>query len=204
MLRRRRDAARTGTSSDWLIVGLGNPGKEYELTRHNVGAEAVNLLADRHGAKLRNHKERALVDEVRMGEQRVALAIPTTYMNDSGDSLRRLVKRFGVEPEQVIVIHDELDLPVAQLRMKVGGGVAGHNGLRSIKSHLHSDQFLRIRIGVGKPASKEHGADYVLKKFSPRERNEIDVTLAQSAAAAELIVTQGIDAAMNQLHGNGG
>ncbi|MCX6504577.1 MAG: aminoacyl-tRNA hydrolase [Actinobacteria bacterium] len=204
MLRRRRDAARTGTSSDWLIVGLGNPGKEYELTRHNVGAEAVNLLADRHGAKLRNHKERALVDEVRMGEQRVALAIPTTYMNDSGDSLRRLVKRFGVEPEQVIVIHDELDLPVAQLRMKVGGGVAGHNGLRSIKSHLHSDKFLRIRIGVGKPASKEHGADYVLKKFSPRERNEIDVTLAQSAAAAELIVAQGIDAAMNQLHGNGG
>ena len=204
MLRRRRDAARTGTSSDWLIVGLGNPGKEYELTRHNVGAEAVNLLADRHGAKLRNHKERALVDEVRMGEQRVALAIPTTYMNDSGDSLRRLVKRFGVEPEQVIVIHDELDLPVAQLRMKVGGGVAGHNGLRSIKSHLHSDKFLRIRIGVGKPASKEHGADYVLKKFSPRERNEIAVTLAQSAAAAELIVTQGIDAAMNQLHGNGG
>lgn len=204
MLRRRRDAARTGTSSDWLIVGLGNPGKEYELTRHNVGAEAVNLLADRHGAKLRNHKERALVDEVRMGEQRVALAIPTTYMNDSGDSLRRLVKRFGVEPEQVIVIHDELDLPVAQLRMKVGGGVAGHNGLRSIKSHLHSDKFLRIRIGVGKPASKEHGADYVLKKFSPRERNEIDVTLAQSADAAELIVTQGIDAAMNQLHGNGG
>jgi peptidyl-tRNA hydrolase, PTH1 family len=204
VLRRRRDAARTGTSSDWLIVGLGNPGKEYELTRHNVGAEAVNLLANRHGAKLRNHKERALVDEVRMGEQRVALAIPTTYMNDSGDSLRRLVKRFGVEPEQVIVIHDELDLPVAQLRMKVGGGVAGHNGLRSIKSHLHSDKFLRIRIGVGKPASKEHGADYVLKKFSPRERNEIDVTLAQSAAAAELIVTQGIDAAMNQLHGNGG
>jgi PTH1 family peptidyl-tRNA hydrolase len=204
VLRRRRDAARTGTSSDWLIVGLGNPGKEYELTRHNVGAEAVNLLANRHGAKLRNHKERALVDEVRMGEQRVALAIPTTYMNDSGDSLRRLVKRFGVEPEQVIVIHDELDLPVAQLRMKVGGGVAGHNGLRSIKSHLHSDKFLRIRIGVGKPASKEHGADYVLKKFSPRERNEIDVTLAQSADAAELIVTQGIDAAMNQLHGNGG
>ncbi len=204
MLRRRRDAARTGTSSDWLIVGLGNPGKEYELTRHNVGAEAVNLLANRHGAKLRNHKERALVDEVRMGEQRVALAIPTTYMNDSGDSLRRLVKRFGVEPEQVIVIHDELDLPVAQLRMKVGGGVAGHNGLRSIKSHLHSDKFLRIRIGVGKPTSKEHGADYVLKKFSPRERNEIDVTLAQSADAAELIVTQGIDAAMNQLHGNGG
>jgi PTH1 family peptidyl-tRNA hydrolase len=204
VLRRRRDAARTGTSSDWLIVGLGNPGKEYELTRHNVGAEAVNLLANRHGAKLRNHKERALVDEVRMGEQRVALAIPTPYMNDSGDSLRRLVKRFGVEPEQVIVIHDELDLPVAQLRMKVGGGVAGHNGLRSIKSHLHSDKFLRIRIGVGKPASKEHGADYVLKKFSPRERNEIDVTLAQSADAAELIVTQGIDAAMNQLHGNGG
>jgi len=204
VLRRRRDAARTGTSSDWLIVGLGNPGKEYELTRHNVGAEAVNLLANRHGAKLRNHKERALVDEVRMGEQRVALAIPTTYMNDSGDSLRRLVKRFGVEPEQVIVIHDELDLPVAQLRMKVGGGVAGHNGLRSIKSHLHSDKFLRIRIGVGKPTSKEHGADYVLKKFSPRERNEIDVTLAQSADAAELIVTQGIDAAMNQLHGNGG
>ncbi len=203
-MRWHRAAPRTGTSANWLIVGLGNPGKEYERTRHNVGAEIVVQLAERHGASLRNQKERALVDEIRIGDQRVALAIPTTFMNDSGDALRRLVKRFGVEPEQVIIIHDELDLPIAQLRLKVGGGTAGHNGLRSIKSHLHSDKFLRIRIGVGKPSSKEHGADYVLKKFSTRERTEIDVTLAEAVAAAELIVSDGIDAAMNKFHGNGG
>ncbi|HZP30209.1 MAG TPA: aminoacyl-tRNA hydrolase [Acidimicrobiia bacterium] len=205
MLRRRAEGspARTGTPADLLVVGLGNPGAEYARTRHNVGAEVVELLAKRHGARLKKGKERALVDEVRIADRRVALAIPLTYMNDSGDALRLLARRYGVEPERVVVVHDELDLPVAALRVKSGGGLAGHNGLRSIKSHLHSDAFQRVRIGVGKPVSKERGADHVLNKFSKRERAEVDVTIEQAADAVELIVAQGVDAAMNRFNGPG-
>ena len=202
MLRRRgRPPARTGTPADLLVVGLGNPGPEYARTRHNVGAEVVELLATRHGAKLKKGRERALVDEVRIGDRRVALAVPLTYMNDSGDALRLLARRYGVEAEQIVVVHDELDLPVATLRVKSGGGLAGHNGLRSIKSHLHSDAFQRVRIGVGKPVSKERGADHVLNKFSKRERAEVDVTIEQAADAVETIVGEGVDAAMNRYNG---
>jgi PTH1 family peptidyl-tRNA hydrolase len=204
VLRRRGagSAPRRGTPADLLVVGLGNPGAEYERTKHNVGAEVVELLAERHGAKLRKGKERARVDEVRIAGRRVALAIPLTYMNDSGDSVRLLVRRFGVEPEQVVVVHDELDLPVAALRVKSGGGLAGHNGLRSITAHLHSDAFQRIRIGVGKPNSKEQGADHVLSKFGKRDRVEVDVTIEQAADAAELIASDGIEAAMNEYNGS--
>jgi PTH1 family peptidyl-tRNA hydrolase len=188
---------RRGTPADFLVVGLGNPGAEFARTRHNVGAEVVELLASRHGATLRKGKERALVDEVTIGGARVALAIPLTYMNDSGDAVRLLARRYGVDPEQIIVVQDELDLPVAALKLKNGGGLAGHNGLRSIKAHLHSDAFLRVRIGVSKPVSKERGADHVLNKFSKRERSDIDVTIEQAADAVEAIARDGMDAAMN-------
>ena len=203
MLRRRAQSspARTGTPADLLVVGLGNPGAEHARTRHNVGAEVVELLATRHGGKLKKGRERALVDEVRIGDRRVALAVPLTYMNDSGDALRLLARRYGVEAEQIVVVHDELDLPVATLRVKSGGGLAGHNGLRSIKSHLHSDAFQRVRIGVGKPVSKERGADHVLNQFSKRERAEVDVTIEQAADAVETIVAEGVDAAMNRYNG---
>jgi PTH1 family peptidyl-tRNA hydrolase len=197
MALRRSKAPRTGTPADLLVVGLGNPGEEFARTRHNVGAEVIELLADRHGAKLKKGKERALVDEVRVHGKRVALAIPLTYMNDSGESVRLLVRRYGVSPDQVVIVHDELDLPVATLRVKAGGGLAGHNGLRSIKSHLHSDEFLRVRIGVDKPESKERGADHVLNRFGKRERAEIDVTIAQAADAVEMIASDGVDEAMN-------
>jgi len=196
--RRSPDAPRTGTPADYLVVGLGNPGDEYARTRHNVGTDVVELLASRHGAKLRKGKERALVDEVRVGPARVALAVPMTYMNESGDAVRRLAHRYGVDPEHVIVVHDELDLPLAALKLKAGGGLAGHNGLRSIKSHLHDDAFLRVRIGIGKPPSREQGADHVLDRFSKRDRTEIEVTIAQAADAVEAIVADGIDAAMNR------
>jgi PTH1 family peptidyl-tRNA hydrolase len=202
---RRRGAAsapRRGTPADLLVVGLGNPGAEYERTKHNVGAEVVELLVKRHGAKLRTGKERARVDEVPIGEKRVALAIPLTYMNDSGDAVRLLVRRFGVAPEQLVIVHDELDLPVAELRVKSGGGLAGHNGLRSITSHLHSDAFQRIRIGVGKPVSKERGADHVLSKFAKHDRAAVDVTIEQAADAVELIASDGIDAAMSRFNGS--
>ena len=202
MLRRggrgARTSERTGTPADLLVVGLGNPGDEYARTKHNVGAEVVELLAARHGARLKKGKERALVDQVTAGGKRLALAIPLTYMNDSGAAVRALVRRYGVEPEQLVVVHDELDLPVGGLKLKEGGGLAGHNGLRSIKSHLHTEAFLRVRIGVGKPVSKEQGADHVLSKFSKRERTEIDVVLQTAADAVEAIAADGIDAAMNR------
>jgi peptidyl-tRNA hydrolase, PTH1 family len=202
VLRRRgRPPARTGTPADLLVVGLGNPGAEYARTRHNVGAEVVELLAQRHDGRLRRGKERARSDEVRIDGARVALAIPEQWMNESGDAVRRLVRRYGVEPEQLVVVHDELDLPVATLRVKAGGGLAGHNGLRSIASHLHTEAFNRVRIGVGKPASKERGADHVLSGFSKRDRAEIDVTIEQAADAVELIAAEGVDAAMNRYNG---
>lgn len=202
MLRRRgATPPRTGTPADLLVVGLGNPGDEYRRTKHNVGTEVVELLAERHGARLRKSKERALVDEVRIADRLVALAVPLTYMNDSGDAVRRLAHRHGVTPEQIVVVHDELDLEVAELRVKSGGGLAGHNGLRSIKSHLHTDAFQRVRIGVGKPTSKEHGADHVLSKFSKRDREAVDVTIELAADAVELIATSGVEQAMNRYNG---
>jgi PTH1 family peptidyl-tRNA hydrolase len=191
---------RRGTAADYLVVGLGNPGDEYVRTRHNVGAETVELLAQRHGAKLRKGKERARADQVRIGGVLVALAVPLTYMNDSGLAVVALARRYSVEPEQIVIVHDELDLPVATLKVKAGGGLAGHNGLRSIKSHLHSDEFLRVRIGVGKPVSKEQGVEHVLKKFSKRERTEIDVTIEQAADAVECIASDGVAVAMNRFN----
>jgi PTH1 family peptidyl-tRNA hydrolase len=191
---------RRGTPADLLVVGLGNPGDEYRGSRHNLGAEVVELLAKRHGGRLRKRKERALVDEVTIDGRRVALAVPITYVNDSGHAVGALVRRFGVTPRQLVVVHDELDLPVAELRVKSGGGLAGHNGLRSIVEHLHTQDFQRVRIGVGKPVSKERGADHVLNRFGKRDRAEVDVTVEQAADAVEAIARDGVDAAMNQFN----
>jgi PTH1 family peptidyl-tRNA hydrolase len=185
-------------ATDLLVVGLGNPGDEFAKTRHNLGAEVVEILADRHDGRLRKGKERALVAEVRIDGRRVALAIPITYMNDSGLAVRALARRFDVEPQQIVIVHDELDLPPAVLKVKNGGGLAGHNGLRSIVAHLKTDEFLRVRIGVGKPVSKEYGADHVLNRFGKRERAEIEVTLQEAADAVEMILTDGIDATMTK------
>jgi peptidyl-tRNA hydrolase, PTH1 family len=201
VLRRDRRGERTGTPADLLVVGLGNPGDEYARTRHNVGFEVVDVLVARHDGRLRSGKERALAGEVRVGGMRLALARPLTYMNDSGAAVRALVRRYGVAPERLVIVHDELDLPVGALKVKAGGGLAGHNGLRSIKAHLHTDEFLRVRIGVGKPTSKERGADHVLSSFSKRERTEIDVMVERAADAVETILADGIDAAMNRFNG---
>ena len=195
---------RTGTPADWLVVGLGNPGAQYAHTRHNAGADAVALLAERHGGRLRLGKERALADEVRMGpaRARVALAFPQTYMNDSGLSVGLLVRRYGITaPEQVIVVHDELDLPVGRVKLKAGGGLAGHNGLKSIKAHLKSDAFLRVRIGIGKPpGGKERGVDHVLKRPGKAERTELEITVQEAADAVEAIVAEGMAPAMNRFN----
>lgn len=187
------------------MVGLGNPGADYHGTRHNAGADVVYLLAERHGGKLKLGKERALADEVRFGAggggPRVALAFPQTYMNDSGSAVGLLVRRYGIEaPEQVIVVHDELDLPVGRIKVKEGGGTAGHNGLKSIQQHLKSNAFLRVRIGIGKPPGKAAGVDHVLKRPGKAERTELEITIQEAADAVEAITADGIERAMNRFN----
>lgn len=192
-----RDQSRRGTPADLLVVGLGNPGAEYDGTRHNVGFEVIDLLIARHGGSLRKGKEKARAGEVRIGLKRVALAEPQTFMNLSGESVAPLVRRYGIEDlHRLVIVHDELDLPLGRMKVKVGGGLAGHNGLRSIKSHLRTDDFVRIRIGVGKPPSKEHGADHVLKKVGKAERKVLTEIVGLGADAVELILTDGAEAAM--------
>jgi len=188
--------------ADYLVVGLGNPGEEYARSRHNLGAEVVAELAARHGERLKlSKKERALTAEVRIGGQRVALAFPQTYMNDSGQSVQLLRRRYDIEePERIVIVHDELDLPVGRMKVKEGGGLAGHNGLRSLKQHLHTDAFVRVRIGVGKPPSKEQGADHVLRRVTKAERTELDIKIQEGADAVEAIVTDGVAAAMTKFN----
>ena len=187
--------------ADLLVVGLGNPGSEYRGSKHNLGAEVVDILAARHGGKLAlSKKERALVDVVRIGDQRVALAFPQTFMNLSGESVKPLLRRHEIEDlHRLVVVHDELDLEPGRLKVKVGGGLAGNNGLRSIKAHLHSDDFVRIRLGIGKPpGGKERGADHVLSRVSKRDREEFDIVVQEAADAVELIVSAGVDRAMER------
>ena len=189
---------------DWLIVGLGNPGKDYARTRHNVGQEVVDELARRRGDTLKSGRDNALVAESRIGDgpdaERVVLAFPLTYMNDSGLAVRALARRYGIEdPTRIVVVQDELDLPPTLVRIKAGGGLAGHNGLRSIASHLGTQDFLRVRIGVGKPpGGKERGANHVLGRMPSRQREEYDVAVQEAADAVELIVTDSVDAAMRR------
>lgn len=194
-----RGQPRRGTPADLLVVGLGNPGEEYARTRHNVGFQVIDLLAERHQGRLRKGKEKALVDEVRIGARRVALAAPQTYMNLSGESVAPLVRRFGIDDlRHLVVVHDELDLPLGRLKVKFGGGLAGHNGLRSIKAHLHDTDFVRIRIGVGKPPHKDLGADHVLKKVGKAERAVIDEVVSLAADAVEHLLDHDIDDTMSR------
>lgn len=193
----RDRAPRRGTPFEWLIVGLGNPGKEYVHSRHNVGADCIEVLARRVSASLRAGRDKALVAESSVAGQRCVLAFPTTFMNLSGESVGALVRRYGIdEPSRIVVVHDELDLPPGTLRVKVGGGLAGHNGLRSITQHLKTQDYVRVRIGVGKPPSKEQGANHVLSRIPKAEREVLDVAIERAADAVESIVGSGADAAM--------
>ena len=189
---------RRGATADWLVVGLGNPGSEFAGTLHNVGADTIELVASRAGASLRAEKGLAArTCTVTLGEARVALAIPTTYMNESGVAVRGLAKRFGIDdPLSMIIVHDELDLSPGTVRVKSGGGLAGHNGLRSLQAHLHTTDFVRIRIGVGKPASAAQGANHVLKRPPKAVRVLLDEAIVVAADAVDDIARHGIDAAM--------
>jgi PTH1 family peptidyl-tRNA hydrolase len=186
------------TPFDWLIVGLGNPGKEFTRTRHNVGEEVVAELARRRGDTLKAGRDNALSAESRIGDERCVLAFPLTYVNESGQAVGAIARRYRIDdPEHIVIVHDELDLPPAEVRVKAGGGLAGHNGLRSVVRHLGTQDFLRVRIGVGKPPSKERGADHVLSRLPKRQRELFDVAVKEAADAVEAIVLEGVAAAMN-------
>ena len=170
-------------------------------TRHNVGADVVFLLAARHGGILTHaKKERSMVDTVSIDGARVVLAFPQTYMNVSGLAVRLLMKRHEVDdPTRLIVVQDELDLPHARVRVKAGGGLAGHNGLRSIVDHLKTNEFLRVRIGIGKPpGGKEQGANHVLKRPSKAMKTELEIAVQEAADAVEMILADGVQRAMNR------
>jgi peptidyl-tRNA hydrolase, PTH1 family len=202
-LSRGRGRERRGTPADLVVVGLGNPGPKYEHTRHNVGFDTVELLASRHGSKLKAIKGiAALSCEIRLGALRVVLVEPTTFMNESGMGVGPVLRRHSVDdPGRLVVVHDELDLPPGRLKVKVGGGLAGHNGLRSIKDHCHTTDFIRIRIGVGKPPDPERGADHVLRRVPAAERTVLDAIVGHAADAVECIATDGAEAAMERFNG---
>jgi PTH1 family peptidyl-tRNA hydrolase len=199
-----RRGARSAPTCDLLVVGLGNPGERYAGTRHNVGSDAVALLAERHQGRLKpDGKVHASVAEVRIDGRRVVLAVPITYMNESGQAAGALVRRYGVEPGQLLVLHDELDLEPGRLKVKSGGGLAGHNGLRSLQAHLHTQDFLRLRMGVGKPpGGPGRGADWVLSRVPASRRAELDEVIARAADAAEVVAVDGVEEAMRRFNGS--
>lgn len=190
------------------MVGLGNPGLDYARTRHNAGADCVAVLAGRCGERLLlSKKERAEVAELRPepSRKRLVVAFPTTYYNEAGAATAALVKRHGIDdPAKVVIVHDELDLPVGRLKVKAGGGLAGNNGLKSVKGHLGTDAFLRVRIGVGKPPGSQQGRDHVLRKPGKRDREELDIAIAEAADAVEMILEDGVARAMERYNRTSG
>ena len=183
-----------------LVVGLGNPGPSYAGNRHNVGAMVLDVLSDRVGGRFKSHKSGADVVEGRLAGARVVLAKPRSYMNVSGPPVAALARYFKIDPAEVIVVHDELDLPPATIRVKLGGGEGGHNGLRSISASLGTKDYLRVRFGIGRPPGRMDPADYVLKDFAAAERKELPLELERAADAVELLISDGVLAAQNQLH----
>ncbi|MBM3805603.1 MAG: aminoacyl-tRNA hydrolase [Actinobacteria bacterium] len=198
---RSKRPERRGATFDFLLVGLGNPGNEYSRTRHNVGFEAIDALAKRLDAKLKSGRDRALTAEVTAMSKHLLLAKPTTFMNESGNAVGPLARRYAIDdPRKIVVVHDELDLEPGVVRIKTGGGMAGHFGLQSISQHLRSQDFLRVRIGVGKPPSKEQGGEHVLSRIPSRERDLLDFAVQVAADALQLIVEHGVEAAMRDIN----
>jgi peptidyl-tRNA hydrolase, PTH1 family len=184
-----------------LVVGLGNPGPQYATTRHNLGFLVADILADRIGSAFSVHKKSgAEVVSGRLAGEAVVVAKPRTYMNESGRQVGPLAKYFSVPPARVVVIHDELDIEFGRIRLKHGGGAAGHNGLRSVSSALGTNDYQRVRIGIGKPPGRQSGASFVLENFNARERPELGVICEQAADAVELLIREGLEPAQNIVH----
>jgi PTH1 family peptidyl-tRNA hydrolase len=191
----------------WLVVGLGNPGPRYAGNRHNVGAMVAAELATRGSATLASHKARASAGTVRIGTlpggapgPRAVLAIPSSYMNESGGPVKALLSFFSVEPDHLVVVHDELDIAAGDVRLKKGGGEGGHNGLRSISSALGTRDYCRVRVGIGRPPGRMDPADFVLRDFSAAERKELPFLVSDAADAIEMLVTEGLVAAQQRFH----
>ena len=185
----------------WLVVGLGNPGPEYVGNRHNVGHLVLDVLAARAGDRFKAHKSRSEVVEARLRGERVVLAKPRSYMNETGGPIVAVRDFFKVPNEQIIVVHDELDLDYGVLRLKRGGGDNGHNGLRSVTRSLGTPDYLRVRFGIGRPPGRQDPAVYVLRDFSAAERKDLDVDLDRAADATEALVTGTLEAAQNAFNG---
>jgi PTH1 family peptidyl-tRNA hydrolase len=181
----------------WLVVGLGNPGPTYAGTRHNAGAMVADVLADRVRGRFKSHRARADVVETRFGDQRVVLAKPRSYMNESGGPVVALRDFFKLPVERIIAVHDELDLDFGTLRLKLGGGDNGHNGLKSLRRSLGSGEFHRVRVGIGRPPGRQDPADWVLRDFSPAERKELGLQIERAADAVETLIADGLAAAQN-------
>jgi len=190
------------TSNTWLVAGLGNPGPGYSRNRHNVGQMVLDELASRMGGSFKSHKSRAQVAEGRIGigGPRVILAKPLTYMNLSGGPVSALARFYGIEPENVVAVHDEIDIPFNSVKLKRGGGEGGHNGLRDISKALGTKDYLRVRVGVGRPPGRMDTADWVLKNFGTAESKELPFLVSDGADAVELLVTEGLLAAQQKFH----
>jgi peptidyl-tRNA hydrolase, PTH1 family len=186
----------------WLIVGLGNPGAEYSRNRHNVGQMVLDELADRAGGAFKIHKARAQVLEGRLGigGPRVVLAKPVTYMNVSGGPVSGLARFYDIDPSRVVAVHDEIDIPFNTVKLKLGGGEGGHNGLRDISKALATKDYLRVRVGVGRLPGRMDTADFVLRDFAPAEKKELPFLLDEAADAVELLIRDGLTAAQQRFH----
>ncbi len=185
----------------WLIAGLGNPGSEYARNRHNCGFMVADVLADRMGAPLRRDRSRARVAVGRLASRPVTLAKPQTFMNLSGGPVAALRTFYKIPAGRIIVIHDELDIPFGAIRLKQGGGDNGHNGLRSVSAALGTRDYLRVRVGIGRPPGRMDPADFVLHDFSAAEREALPDVLERSADAVEVLMQRGLAAAQNEFHG---
>lgn len=191
----------------WLVVGLGNPGAEYAGNRHNVGAMVLDTLAGRVGGALKAHKSRAAVLEGwlggppgRTGRRRVVLVRPTSYMNESGGQVVAAARFFKVDPAHLVLVYDELDIPYGEVRLKLGGGEGGHNGARSVSRALGTKDYLRARVGIGRPPGRMDPAAFVLRDFSATERKDLPLLLEEAADAVELLLSRGLTVAQNQVH----
>lgn len=195
-------ASPSASPSTWLVLGLGNPGAEYANTRHNVGQLVVDELAARASASFKTHKTNTRVAEgrVRAGGPKLILAKSNGYMNNSGGPASALMKFFKLEPSQLIVVHDDLDIPFDSLRLKTGGGHGGQNGLRDIIAALGTGDFTRVRVGIGRPPGSRDAADHVLRPFTSAERTSLPILIADAADAVELITESGLSAAQLRFH----
>ncbi len=203
----RRDAAPSASTgarggSAWLVVGLGNPGPQYAGNRHNVGAMVAELLAERLGARFSRHRTMTMLAEGRLrpGGPKLIVARPLSYMNTSGGPVSSAAGYFGIPPERVIVIHDDLDLPFETIKLKADGGHGGQNGVRDIITALGTPEFVRVRVGIGRPPGRQDAADYVLRDFGGTEKTRLPFVLDDAAEAVELVIEQGLLAAQQKVH----